>query len=410
MIPTIGDETLLTVLPDGETKESAFDDGPPEEIDPALWQQWKNEEEVRKDPYLRQLLRAREGHNVGLSNGLQAINKYIYGTHMGRYYLMGGESGTGKTTVGDFMYIFNAWSSAKKQGRKIRIYYFSFEIGRTEKLFRWTSYLLFKRWGIRLPSDFLQGRINGMLPDDDVTRKSLWAYGMIQEMLKDVRIADSGLHPTGIFEVVLDDMGHYGKITREQTEEQKKKKHPGYAKAWAPTDPNMLFMVVCDHIALTNSEMGLETKGVMDKLSRYFIILRNLFNCTIVAFQQFSTDLMAAYRDRLGTKNQVDIKPTRLDFGDSKATFRDADVVEGLVKPEVEDYYGYKMKLLYNCYRVLFLMKNRYGQPDKRFSLFVDGITGMVYDLPLPGPDMEEWYNHAKQIDEVCQVFFPKES
>src|SRR4051812_30720124 len=116
-------------------EEAPVDLTPPEGIDPALWSQWMNEEELKKDQFLWQLKRGMDGKNLGLGNGLKLVNRYIHGTHKARYYLIGAESGGGKTTIGDFMYVINAWLEAKRTGRKLKIFYLSFEIGKTDKLF-----------------------------------------------------------------------------------------------------------------------------------------------------------------------------------------------------------------------------------------------------------------------------------
>jgi hypothetical protein len=297
----------------------------PEGIDPNLWEIWQDGEKVKSDQFLAQLKRGMSGQNIGLENGLTQINKYIYGTHKARYYLIASESGVGKTTYGDFMYVLNAWKSAKAQGRKIKIFYCSFEIGKVEKLYRWCSYFIFLKHGIRLPSDYLQGRIAGKLVSAQDSNLILEAYGVITEMLKDVIILDHTTHPTSIFESLIDThFDKIGKVNRAKiTETDKKKGRKGYVTGYIEDDPSAITILIIDHLALTGTEMGLETKGIMDKMSKYAIVLRNLFHCTIVFYQQFSTDMMSSYRGLLGKKTEATIAPQRLDFGDSKTTYRD---------------------------------------------------------------------------------------
>lgn len=389
----------------------------PEGVDPLLWVQWKNEDEVKKDQFLWQLKRGGSGQNIGLDNGLSNINKYIYGTHKARYYLIGAESSVGKTTIGDFMYVFNAWASAKRQGRKIRILYLSFEIGRVDKLFRWASYYIFMKHGVRLPSDYLQGRIHGKLPTTAHQQMVLEAYSIITEMLKDVTIVQDSIHPTAIFESVITVLEGNGTVHRaEISEADKKKNKKGYVTGYTETDPNAITILYADHLALAASEMHLETKGIMDKLSKYAIVLRNLFHVTVIFIQQFSTDMMSTYRGNFGKKDAGSITPQRIDFGDSKATFRDADVVFGAVKPQkdMENFMGYnlsKFEGLGDCFVALYLMKNRYGPANRMLPLFLDGAAGIAYDLPLEPNNilaMEPWYQKAYEIEKLCQEFSPQ--
>ena len=56
----------------------------------ALHAKW---DKIDQDNFIDRVKSGREGLNEGLDNGLQRINKYIHGTHRGRYYLIGADSG-----------------------------------------------------------------------------------------------------------------------------------------------------------------------------------------------------------------------------------------------------------------------------------------------------------------------------
>lgn len=358
-------------------------------------------------------------HKTGITIEKDIVDDYYGFTIDGdRLFLLEDFTVTHNTSVGDFMFVINAWLSAKKQGRKIKIFYCSFEIGKIEKLYRWCSYFIFIKYGIRLPSDYMQGRIVGKLVQDNHMNLILEAYSMVTEMLKDVVIIQDTIHPTKIFEGIIDD--HYslhGTVHRaEISDADKKKGKKGYVKGYTENDPQMVTILVIDHLALTGTEMHLETKGIMDKMSKYAIVLRNLFNCTIVFYQQFSTDMMSAYRGLAGKKTEATIAPQRLDFGDSKATYRDADVVFGLIKPQndVSTFMGYdlnKVDGLGDCFLANYLMKNRYGPAMKTIPLFMDGSTGFIYDLPLTPTNpiaMQPWYDKAKEISQLCLEYCPQ--
>jgi hypothetical protein len=299
----------------------------------------------------------------------------------------------------------------------IKIFYFSFEIGKTEKLYRWCSYFIFIKYGIRLPSDYLQGRINGKPITEMHAKLVLEAYTTITEMLKDIRIVQDVMHPTKIFEAMVEEhFAEHGTVERSKVPEAEAKKgKKGYVKGYSERDPALITILLIDHLALTGTEMHLETKGIMDKMSKYAIVLRNLFHCTVVFYQQFSTDMMASYRGMIGKKTEATIAPQRIDFGDSKATFRDADVVFGLVKPqgEVATFMGYdlnKHEGLGTCFLAMYIMKQRYGPSGKVIPLFADGSTGMMYDLPLTPTNpiaMQPWYDQAQEIEQLCLHYCP---
>jgi hypothetical protein len=392
----------------------------PEGVDPGLWKQWEDEEQVKQDKFLWSLKRGQKGLNVGFDNGRTTINKYLHGTHRARYTLIGAESGAGKTTIGDFMYVLKLWESAKKMNRKCKIIYLSYEIGWTEKVYRWCSYFIFYKHGIRLPADYLQGQIHGCTPSDMHTKMALEAYSTIKGILdrKEIVIIEETYHPTMIFNGIIEDtFAKYGEVLRSSvTAEEARKGKQGYIIGYTEAEEVMVELVV-DHLALTGTEKGLDTKGTMDKLSRYAIVLRNIFHCSCLFMQQFSTDMMGAYRNNYGKKDAGAIRPTRLDFGDSKATYRDADVVLGYVKPqnEMDNFYGYSLKKpseggLGQYFVAEYLMKNRYGPSGRLIPLFVDYVTGFCTDLPLDPSDvaMQPFYDEARKIEEICQTFSPK--
>lgn len=392
----------------------------PEGVDPKTWDSWGKWKELPTNDFRYMVQRGIEGKNTGLDNGLKTINKYIYGTHQARYYLVGADSGVGKTTISDFMFVLQGWKSAKALGRKIKIFYCSFEIGKVDKIARWCSYFIYEKFGIEMPSDYILGRINNKLPTKEHQRMIMIAYDEIMKVMKDVVFIEDVVHPTKIFEDLIE--AHFenaGKVIRaELTEEQRKKHRKGYVKGYQAKDPDEMTMLVIDHLALTGSEMGLDTKHIMDKMSKYAVVLRNMFHCTCVFIQQFSTDLMSWHRTQKKTPQAI--MPQRIDFGDSKATFRDADVVLGYVKPSMFDYtefMGFPVvnqdnECLGHSLVIQCLMKNRYGPSGRVCPLFLDGLSGWVYDLPLSPNNpflMKEWIDKANKIEKLCQVYSPQE-
>jgi hypothetical protein len=408
------ENTTATLLDEGP---SSLDGECPSEVDSSLWEQWRNWQKEPADSFLVQYKKGLEGFNEGIGNGLITINKYLYGTHRARYYLIGADSGVGKTTISDFMFVLKAWEDCQKRGKKFRGFYCSFEISKANKISRWVSYFIFVKWGIRLPSDYILGRIHGMTVSKEHNEMVLVAYAQVRKMMKDIVFIDHMMSPTQVFEKII--RVHYdriGVVSRLFVSEDEKKKGKlgaitGYKVNMEHEDTFTLLIV--DHAALHDGEYGLDLKGTMDRASKYYVILRNLFGTTIVNIQQFSTDMLSANRDNFGKKNEKNIAPSRLDFGDSKATFRDADVVMGAVKPiqHLSEFMGYKLSKLDglgDCFIALYLMKNRYGASSKILPVFLDGVTGYVYDLP-PEPSndfvMQSWYQKTAEIDKLCQTF-----
>src|SRR5882762_6621988 len=114
-------------------------------IDPAVEAraaEYVDLSKLSKSHIMHRIERGRQGLNVGIKTMVDHIDKYTYGIHQASYHLMGADSSVGKTTIADFMYILNAYWQAKLMGRKLYIFYYSFEISKERKMLRWISYFV----------------------------------------------------------------------------------------------------------------------------------------------------------------------------------------------------------------------------------------------------------------------------
>jgi replicative DNA helicase len=383
---------------------------PDEQIEwEELHKTWDNRKE---DDVINIILQGREGVNMGMANGLKRINNYIHGTHKGRYILIGADSGVGKTTIADFMYVYSLWKACKKAGRKLYIKYFSFEISAAEKKLKWIAQWIKHIYDVDLPTDYIAGRIAGLTVSDEHMRMVMRAYAVVEEMLRDIEIIDHMLHPTGMLNMLIEK--HYekiGKVIRDEGKEGKK----GMIRGFKPNDPQALTIAITDHLALINTEKGAFTKkDIMDRWSVYSVMCRNVFGTTFIQIQQFNTSQMSAYREQ--KKSEAAIAPGRMDFGDSSYTFRDADLVMGLVKPvqyDLKTYHGWNLEELGQYFIALHLMKNRYGPADRMLPLFMNPVAGMFYDLPLQfmDPAIERFViPQVQKLEEICQVYSQPET
>lgn len=366
--------------------------------------QWDKQEE--DNGFMSQVKRGMEGLNAGLDNGLKKINTWIHGTHRGRYILIGADSGVGKTTLCDFMYLYALWRDCQLKGIKLYIKYFSFELSTVEKKAKWVCQWVKAIYNIDLSTDYVMGRIPGMLVTKEHLKLVVRAYDVVETMMKDIVMVDHMLHPTGMLNKLIEE--HYEKIGKVIRDVPKEGKAKGMIRSYAPNDPTAITIVITDHLALINQEAGaMDTKKIIDRWSMYSVQLRNIFNTTLIQIQQFSTGLQSAYREQ--KKSESSIAPQRLDFGDSSYSFRDADLVIGLVKPlqyDLRTFNGYNLEEIGQYFLAMFLMKNRYGPADRWMPLLMNPLSGMFWDIPPAiDPGMIHFIEEAKRIEQVCLQF-----
>lgn len=363
--------------------------------------------------FIKTVEAARNGSNVGIGNGMPRLSQWIYGTHKARYYLLGADSGAGKTTLSDFMFALSAYQYCKKHKRKLYIIYYSFEVSKQEKKARWVSYYIHKIFNRDIPSDYIMGRIPGMMVSDKDMECIRRAYVVVEQIFEAMIFVEDPQNPTNMLHAMVE--GHYesiGTVLRHKSIDPKKKGRIYAFKPKNEEEANAVTIKICDHLALSGTERGFDTKQTMDLWSKYDVFLRNLFGTTIVNIQQFNTEMVNLQRTM--KKGEVP-HPQRIDFGDSRYTFRDADVVMGLLQPfqfEAPTYKGYEVNRLRTYMLMLFLMKNRYGSPNRQLPIFLNPIAGIPYDLPLEGGVdivMENWYKYVSRLEETTRFYTPKE-
>jgi hypothetical protein len=149
---------------------------------------------------------------------------------------------------------------------------------------------------------------------------------------------------------------------------------------YIPNNPKRYWIIIIDHISLMLEERGFTTKQNIDKMSQYLVQIRNNFNATPVVIQQLAFDSENDERHKSGR-----LTPTVKDFGDSKYTTRDANVIMTLFNPaqyQLDRFQGYNVSNLGNSYRNLEILLNRDGEPNINLGLNFIGPAGTFRELP----------------------------
>jgi hypothetical protein len=160
---------------------------------------------------------------------------------------------------------------------------------------------------------------------------------------------------------------------------------------YMPNNPNKHLVVYIDHLALIELSRGKSLVETMEELSHNLVKARNSYYMTFVVIQQLNMDLFDPVRVKIGR-----LGPMLSDFGDSKKISRDAEVVLALHNPAMfsqSTYAGYDITKLKTKFRSVEVLKNRYGEMDKRVGVFFNGAVGTLKELPGSiTPEMQTIY------------------
>ena len=336
-----------------------------------------------------------DGRNNGIPMGFNRLNKYI-GIRKSMYTLIGGLTGSGKTSFVDDAYVLNPFDwyiSQKTQNIKLRIIYRSMERSKTYKLAKWVSRKIFVDQGFVIPVPKLLGWTDRMTKDEHDLFLMYEDY--IGEMNEVITIIDGPENAVGIAKELKAHALENGKI--EQVDQ--------YNKIYVPNNENELTIVVIDHIGLLKTTQAQPNKkAAIDKMSDELRFARDFYGYTPVVVSQFNRDISNPIRIKNG-----DVEPQLEDFADSSQTQNDADVVLALFDPmryKVEDPSGYSLNKLRDDYgakyfRSLRLIKNSYGEDDIRIGLGFLGQIGMFKELPRKRDITDEDYQSV-----VNKTFF----
>ena len=317
-----------------------------------------------------------EGRNDGIPMGFDRLNRYI-GIRKGMYFLVGGLTGSGKTSFIDDAFVLNPFDWYINQPNpkiKLRIIYRSMERSRTYKMAKWVSRKIFLDHGLIIPVAKLLGWTEKM--DHDEHDLFLMYEDYINEMSNVITIIDGPENAVGVAKELKAHALQHGRI--EQIDE--------YNKRYFPDNENEVTIVIIDHIGLLKTTKDQATKKeAIDKMSDELRYARDFFGYTPVAVSQFNRSISNIQRIKNG-----DVEPQLEDFAESSSTQNDADVVLALFDPmryKVNDPSGYELNKLIDGYgakyfRSLRLIKNSYGEDDVRIGLGFMGQIGMFKELP----------------------------
>lgn len=343
-----------------------------------------------------------QGKYQGLSNGLDRINDYIFGIQRGCYYLLGGQSGTFKTSLADFM-IFNAIQDADSKGISINIYYYSFEIDALTKKCIWLSTHIYKKHGMIIPPEKIKGLGRNRLTQSELAIVQA-EMPYIESIFSRIKFTFESINPTGIYNTLWKEAESRGTIEYETI--QDKDKIVKKIKKYHPNNPEEYNIIVLDHLYLLRKERGYDAKEVIDKYSEYCVTLRNIFGYSILNIQQFNDGLSTVDRQKF---RGVDLSPQQNDFKDTRNPFQDADVVLGTMNPyklDMQECIGYDVNRLGRFMIMLKVIKNRLSEDNIMIGLFINPKAGLFKELPSPNnitkmnsvySTIEKLYNEMKK-------------
>lgn len=319
--------------------------------------------------------------------GLPRFEQYSPGIEQGKYYLITGASKSAKSQITDWLFLYNTIQQVidNNLNIKLKIFYFTLEISKEEKMLSCFSNILYVKEGIRIsPTDLKSVSKEKPLSEEilDVIEKYQPYFDKIEEI---VEFVDDTRNPTGIYNFVKKYALANGVIYyRDIIIEGEVIKVEDYYK---PNNPEEYVMIIIDHFSLITPEkrngVQLTLHESMSILSSdYLIKLRNRFNYIPIVVQQ-----QALVGENLEHRKMNSLKPSASNLADNKLSIRDCNMAISIFSPfknDLPEYLGYDIKTLKDNCRFIEIMTSRDGGGGTVCPLYFDGAVNYFRELPLP--------------------------
>lgn len=301
------------------------------------------------------------------------------GVEQGTYYLVSGGAKASKSKFTNFIFLFNTILYVYDNPGMIRlkIFYALLEEKEVNIMLKFMSYVLATRCKTRVDiktlksikrSRFASGELVSLIKSEEMMR--IWHF------FKDHITWIPDRNPTGIWNVLDKYAKDHGTIYTKIEEGFDKPKFDYYV----PDDPDEYVLCIIDHIGLISTELQLDLRLSIKKLSEYLKIARNHYNYTPVVVQQQNSKTLS-----LDAFKADKVFPNQDGLLDCQDTSRDCDIFIGIVSPHAFDYKdfdGFNIEKLKGYGRWIKIVQGRDGEDGGSIGLYYDGATGFYYPLP----------------------------
>lgn len=164
---------------------------------------------------------------------------------------------------------------------------------------------------------------------------------------------------------------------------------------FTPKDSSQYLIVLIDHIRLLRNNG--DVKAQIDRACDYLVYFRNKCGITAVVIQQLNRGFKSMARRQDGVYQLIQMD----DFSDSSAPTQSAEVVLAIFhafREKMPRCEKYNVKELCDRFRLLQILKNRFGASDKAQGLNFFGEVNYWRELPMPDDITDyEIYKTLKQ-------------
>ena len=327
---------------------------------------------------LKKIDEGREGRNQGYSMGLPKLEGVIDGVTKQTFTVIGSDSGTGKSSFMTYAYIYRPIMEHINDDN-YRVILFSLEMSADMVFVKLLSTYLFETYGLELSMKELLSRKRDYRLSDSNYQKVIDSLGWLEKVEKHIVIYDKSTNAKLVYAFIHKDLEKLGTFEEEE-------KHIKYKF----NNPNLIYTVIIDHIGLLVPSKGNTLKQEIDLTSKYLLTLRNICGISPVIIQQVNREHSNVERFK-----QKRTSFSISDLKDSNGPAEAAETILTLYNPnrdKLASYRDYDITQLRNNFRIIGVIKSRYGDSDVEIGCNFFGGINYFKELPLP----DDIYDYTK--------------
>lgn len=306
------------------------------------------------------------GKNKGLEMGMPKLESLVDGVQQATYTLLAGGTGSGKTTLALYAYVYMPLMKHLDDD-KFRVLYYSLEMSGEILMAKLLSLHIFHTYGIELSFRQIISRQDTLTAEQYEMVKSCIPW--LKQIQEKVVIYDRNISADAMYATLHQYAEQYGTFTTTEHNE-----------SYELQDPDCTHLIVIDHMGLLRRGKGRTKKEEIDLASNYLIYFRNKCRFSVLPLIQLNRGSSSMDR-RTNSMSEIQLD----DLKDSGGPSEDAEVVIAIYNPYREKqatHAGYNIKILRDKYRAIQVLKNRLGEADKFVSVNFFGSIGLWSELP----------------------------
>lgn len=372
-----------------------------------------------------------KGLNFGLPMGIPAMDLKMGGIQRESLYGVAAGPKVGKTTLVDYAFVLSPseyylaeLSRGNPRNLEVEWIYFSFEISRVKKEFKYVTFYMARDYGIttfdwkeevhQLTPNYLEGKMRDnddmpIIPSEEHQKiileiyrnKIIPLFGEYDQRGKRIKkglvdFVDVRDNPTGLRNYIGEYSSKNGTWNKVSYKTQTGTNHDGTPlyeikqkrESWTPNNPNKFTIIILDHLRKLKAERGFSKKALVDKMIEYQVEFRNWCGFTFVDIIHLNRGMSDV--QRLKYNNEF-IYPTGDDVKETGNLSEEANYLFTMMNPNDEKYgltkhFGLQIKTtsndeIYPNYISIHLVESRDTECPVHFRTIMKGNVNQFEPL-----------------------------